>query len=64
LAAFILPSPENFWAYNPRDPETIKRISEDNANAALSALLAAHEYTKGQTEPRPIKVVKLTDGPR
>lgn len=63
LAAFILPSPDNFWAYNPRDPETIKRISEDNAKAALSALLAAHEYTQGKTEPKPIEVVKLADGP-
>lgn len=46
----------HFWRFNPGDPESIARVSKDNAGAALSALLEAYEYTGGKTEPHPIDV--------
>jgi predicted deacylase len=46
----------HFWAFNPGESEKIKKVSEDNARAALSALLEAYGYTSGRTEPRPVEV--------
>jgi predicted deacylase len=46
----------HFWAFNPGESEKIKKVSEDNARAALFALLEAYDYTSGRTEPRPVEV--------
>jgi len=46
----------HFWSFNPASEEVIDRVAGDNARAALHALIAAHDYTGGETEPRPAEV--------
>ncbi|HUT52322.1 MAG TPA: M14 family metallopeptidase [bacterium] len=50
------PEKNHFRAFNPGTEEAIGRVADDNARAALAALLAAYEYTGGKTIGRPAAV--------